>query len=179
MVSPDCGNTWVTIFADAENGSGNFATHELTDDDFWPAVYEDWCMAGWGASCIDLDLSPWAGQANIKVAFETYSFFGNPIMIDNVTISQFVGQEEIAVNDKEVKVYPNPASKQFKVLLPDNYTYSEIILINQMGQIIFQTNTDGVSNIIDVNLNSNLQTGMYFLKVKGSGQEITTKVMIK
>lgn len=179
MVSPDCGNTWVTIFADAENGSGNFATHELTDDNFWPTVYEDWCMAGWGASCIDLDLSPWAGQSNVKVAFETYSFFGNPMMIDNVTISQFVGQEENSPIEKEVKVFPNPANKQFKVLLPDNYTYSEITLVNQLGQIVFKTKTDGISNIIDVNLNSNIQTGMYFLRVNGNAQEIVTKVLIK
>lgn len=179
MVSPDCGNTWITIFADAENGSGNFATHELTDDNFWPTVYEDWCMAGWGASCIDLDLSPWAGQANVKIAFETYSFFGNPLMIDNVTISQFVGQEENSLIEKEVKVFPNPAPKRFKVLLPDNYTYSEITLVNQLGQIVFKTKTDGISNIIDVNLNSNIQTGMYFLRVTGNAQEIVTKVLIK
>ena len=33
-ISADCGETWTRIFADGENGSGNFATHELTED-FW------------------------------------------------------------------------------------------------------------------------------------------------
>jgi len=178
MVSPDCGNSWVTVFADAENGSGNFATHEFIDDDFWPTNYEDWCMAGWGAPCINLDLSQWAGQPNVKVAFETYSFFGNPMIIDNVTISQFVGQEENAISEKEVKVFPNPAGKHFKVLLPDNYTFSEIIMVNQLGQIVYQSKTDGVSNIIEVNLGSDLQSGMYFLKIRGENEEISKKVLI-
>lgn len=177
MVSPDCGNTWTTVFADAENGSGNFATHELTSD-FWPEVSEDWCIAGWGASCIDLDLTPWAGQPNVKVAFETYSFYGNPLLIDNVTISQYVGVEETPLENNEIKVYPNPTTGQFTVLLPDNYSYSDVVLVNQLGQIVFQTKTNKISNIIDVNLNSRLKSGMYFLKVRGNEDEITTKVMI-
>lgn len=177
MVSPDCGTTWTTVFADAENGSGNFATHELTSD-FWPETIQDWCIAGWGASCIDLDLTPWAGQPNVKVAFETYSFYGNPLLIDNVTISQYVGVEETSLKENEVKVYPNPTTGQFTVLLPDNYTYSEVILVNQLGQIVFQTKTNKISNIIDVNLNSRLKSGMYFLKVRGNENEISTKVMV-
>lgn len=176
MVSPDCGVTWTTVFADAENGSGNFATHELTSN-FWPETSDDWCISGWGASCIDLDLTPWAGQPNVKVAFETYSFYGNPLLIDNVTISQYVGVEETTI--EELKVYPNPATGQFKVLLPDNYSYSDVILVNQLGQIVFQTKTNGISNIIDVNLNSKLNAGMYFLKVSGSESEISTKVIIR
>jgi len=177
LVSPDCGTTWQRIFADAEDGSGNFATHELVDN-FWPETNEDWCITGWGSSCIDLDLSNWAGQPNIKVAFETYSFYGNPLMIDNVTISQYLDIEETVVDD-QIKIYPNPADRHFKVLLPDNYSFTDIVLMNQLGQLVFQSKTDGISNIVEVNLNSNLKAGMYFLKAISKEGEITAKVLIK
>ena len=178
LISPDCGENWVRIFADAEDGSGNFATHELMDD-FWPATSDDWCISGdWGASCIDLDLSSWAGQANVKVAFETYSFYGNPLMIDNITISQYLGVDETNTNKKEVKVYPNPTNGQFTIVLPNNYTYTEVSMTNQLGQTVFKRNTDGVSNIIEVRLGSGLQKGLYFVKIKGNGEEIVSKVLV-
>ncbi len=177
LVSPDCGENWTRIFADAEDGSGNFATHELVDD-FWPETNEDWCITGWGASCINLDLSAWAGQANVKVAFESYSFYGNPLMIDNVTISQYLGVDESNTNEKEIKVYPNPTNGQFTIMLPDNYSYTEVMLINQLGQTVFKRSTDGISNIIEVKMGSSLQKGMYFLKVKNNDEEIVTKVLI-
>ncbi len=177
LVSPDCGVNWIRIFANAEDGSGNFATHELTDG-FWPETTEDWCIAGWGSSCIDLDLSEWAGQPNVKIAFETYSFYGNPLMIDNVTVSQFLSVEDVSNDKNEVKVFPNPNTGRFTVMLPDNYTYSEVSLVNQLGQTVFKRNTDGVSNIIEVEMGSGLEKGMYFLKVKNNNKEIVAKVLI-
>ena len=179
MVSPDCGHSWVTIFADAEDGSGNFATHELQTSGFWPENDEDWCFAGWGASCIDLDLSPWAGQANVKIAFETYSFYGNPIMVDNITVSQYMGQEETTVVENEIKVYPNPANRNFTVLLPDNYSYTEIYLVNQLGQIIYSEPINAMSNIIQVNLDSKAKAGMYFLKIKAENIVVSKKLILK
>jgi len=178
MVSPDCGRTWSRVFADAEDGSGNFATHELNDDNFWPTEYNDWCMGGWGASCIDLDLTPWAGMPNVKVAFETYSFFGNPIMIDNVAISQYLGTEENDLSNDEIKVFPNPASTQITVVLPDNYTYSEITVMNQLGQIVKRVNVDGVSNTVNINLDSKLNAGLYFVNVVGSGKQNIQKLVV-
>jgi len=177
LVSPDCGQTWTRVFADAEDGTGNFATHELSTD-FWPEVPEDWCIAGWGAGCIDLDLTPWAGNPNVKVAFESYSFYGNPLMIDNFTISQYMSTEELQINKDEVKVFPNPASDQFTVVLPDNYTYNEVALMNQLGQVVKRVNIDGVSNTVNINLDQKLESGLYFVKVIGTGKETIQKLVV-
>jgi len=44
-ISDDCGETWTRIFEGGEDGSGNFATHEMISD-FWPEVQSDWCISG-------------------------------------------------------------------------------------------------------------------------------------
>ncbi|MEZ5194987.1 MAG: PKD domain-containing protein [Bacteroidales bacterium] len=61
LISNDCGNTWTRLWANGDDGNGIFATHELTTSPFVPEVAEDWCGTGWGADCVFLDLSEWAG----------------------------------------------------------------------------------------------------------------------
>jgi len=73
-ISDDCGDSWTRIFSGGEDGSGNLATHQPTNYDFFPEIASDWCMEGWGAPCINLDISQWAGNSNIQIAFETYCF---------------------------------------------------------------------------------------------------------
>ncbi|PLX12801.1 MAG: hypothetical protein C0598_05070 [Marinilabiliales bacterium] len=146
--------------------------------EFWPEVAEDWCIAGWGAGCIDLDLTPWAGSPNVKVAFESYSFYGNPLMIDNFTVSQYLNTEESEINKDLFKIFPNPASTQFTVLLPDNYTYSEVILMNQLGQVVKRADVDGVSNVVNISIDQKLETGLYFVRVIGAGKETIQKLVI-
>lgn len=93
LYSTNCGQSWSTIARFGENGSGNFATHPPTAQVFWPQTANDWCGAGFGAPCQTVDLSFLAGQPSVRFAFETVSYFGNPLLIDNVVISQFVGIE--------------------------------------------------------------------------------------
>lgn len=178
MVSPDCGKTWSRIFADAEDGSGNLATHEMTDDDnYWPNEQEDWCFAGWGASCIDLDLTPWAGQPNVKVAFETYSFYGNPMMIDNVTISQYLGAEEVSLSKEDIRIYPNPATNRLTVVLPTN-SYNEVAIFNQLGQVVKRVKVEN-SNVMQINLGEDVKAGLYFVKAIGNGTENIQKLIVQ
>ena len=96
LYSTDCGQTWTTLTRYGENGSGSFATHPPTAQVFWPQSASDWCGSGFGAPCQTIDLSFLAGQPSVRIAFETVSYFGNPLLIDNVVVSQFVGQPEKA-----------------------------------------------------------------------------------
>lgn len=177
MVSGDCGQSWTRVFADAENGSGNFATHELVDD-FWPTTITDWCLAGWGASCNDIDISQWAGQPNVRVAFESFSFQGNPLFIDNMTISQFVGQEESLVDASDVKVYPNPSTGTFHIVLPKDHSFADVQMVNQMGQTVLQQTIVPGSNSVEIQSEQKLNAGLYFLKISNKSQRISKKVLV-
>jgi PKD repeat protein len=86
-ITADCGNSWTRIFQASENGSGNFATHPLMTDEFFPTVTDDWCGGSFGSGCYTLDLSPWAGNKNIRLKFESYNYYGNDLYIDNIHIA--------------------------------------------------------------------------------------------
>ena len=87
-VSTDCGQSWTSVFAAAENGTGSLATQTTNTASFTPAIADDWCFAGGvGATCFTVDLTPFIGQ-EIFVKFESYNAgtIGNNLYIDNINI---------------------------------------------------------------------------------------------
>ena len=88
-VSTDGGATFPDeVFFGDENGSGNFATTPDGTDAFLPLSSADWCYAGgFGADCIDIDLSAYTGQANVRLKIENTNGFGNNLYIDNVRVT--------------------------------------------------------------------------------------------
>lgn len=81
-ISTDCGTSWERIFEAGED----FATHSPTTSEFVPSSPGDWCGAGYGDDCHTIDLSPWAGYADVKIMFESYNGHGNMMYIDDIII---------------------------------------------------------------------------------------------
>jgi PKD repeat protein len=176
-VSFDCSENWERVATYGEDGSGSFATHEMTDD-FWPEVESDWCMSGWGSGCNVIDLTPWTGKSGVRIAFETYSYFGNPMFIDNVIISQFVGQDEIGTESSDITVFPNPASGTFKVELPAGHQYDELHLVNYLGQTVYSAKISSDSKSLNITPAAGQSPGIYFLKLSGNGETTSKKVIL-
>lgn len=87
-VSTDCGSTWSRVFARSENGTGTFATNSTTQNDFTPAIADDWCFSGnIGTSCFTIDLTPYIGNSNVRIRFEGVCDYGNNIYVDNINIT--------------------------------------------------------------------------------------------
>jgi len=78
---------------------------------------------------------------------------------------------EDQAGEREVKVFPNPASDRITVGLPGYIKNSQISLVNKLGQILLQT----PYRIIDV---SNIQDGIYFLLIRTSTFKENRKVII-
>ncbi|WP_020567286.1 M12 family metallo-peptidase [Neolewinella persica] len=83
LISVDGGPAQV-LFTGQENGSGNFATGPDNQEVFIPSTESDWCNAGPG--CIDLDLSAFAGESDVKIQIENINDFGNVMWIDNFQV---------------------------------------------------------------------------------------------
>lgn len=72
-------------------------------------------------------------------------------------------------NNKELKLFPNPANNLINLYMPEN---AEIMIINMSGKMVFQQNVNIGLNNIDI---SNLPSGIYFVKM----QSKTTNEILK
>ena len=174
-ISSDCGESWTTVYANGPDGEGVFATAEKTTDFFIPQNYEEWCGAGYGAVCPILDLSEWAGQSNIRIAFESFNQYGNNLYITDVEISNAVGIFDKEKNMDNFVVYPNPASGSFNIRM-DGGGINELILVNINGKVLQKIKSAETVVTMDVN---GLSKGIYFLKVKGDSGTAVKKLIIQ
>ncbi|MCK5857091.1 MAG: T9SS type A sorting domain-containing protein [Bacteroidales bacterium] len=89
-ITGDCGATWTKIVSMGENGSGSFATAPnstyVQSASFSPSISSDWCGAGVGPSCDSIDISSYAGNDNVRIAFTSYNNYGNNLYIDDVLV---------------------------------------------------------------------------------------------
>jgi PKD repeat protein len=175
-ISSDCGETWTRIFEGGEDGDGSFATHELMTTPFVPEVQEDWCGYGWGAGCVVLDISSWAGDENVKIMFETYNFFGNNLYIDNVMVGPMT---DVVENNRpdEVAVFPNPTSGEVNIVLPAKAQNAVVVIYNNQGQELIRMEDDN-TGLLKADL-SNHGTGIYFLRVESNGASTMKKVVLE
>ena len=79
-------------------------------------------------------------------------------------------------NLAELVVYPNPASEEVNVSVNGN---GNIVVINALGQSVlskdFKTNSNQIVSITT----SQLQSGIYFLKINQNGEVATRKIVIQ
>ncbi|MDP2721545.1 MAG: PKD domain-containing protein [Bacteroidales bacterium] len=177
-VSTDCGITWNRIYANAENGSGNFATHELTTNDWWPAIPSDWCMEGWGASCVTLDLTAFAGNDQVRIRFETYSFLGHPLFLDNIAVSSLVGTQENDAQSSKIRVFPNPTNGDFHIRVPEGNQYDKIEVMNNMGQLVKEIPLSIHAENLVIKRENFWIPGVYYLRGIGRNTSETIKLII-
>ena len=172
LVSPDCGNTWQRVYADADNGSGNFATADMNSD-FWPVSSLDWCGIGYGASCLNVDLNPWLGQNQIKIAFESYNDYGNPLFIDNVIISQYLATDEL--KNEKFDIYPNPSNGNITIKSSGDYL-KEIKIYSLDGHLLYQQKINSL--IVDIKSNIT-SSGMYMLRLETDKGMFVRKIIVR
>ncbi|MBK9290525.1 MAG: M6 family metalloprotease domain-containing protein [Bacteroidetes bacterium] len=172
LYSLDCGQTWTALARYGENGSGNFATHPPTQQVFWPQTADDWCGSGFGAPCQTIDLSQLAGQPSVRLAFETVSYFGNPLLIDNVVVSQFVSTPE--QSEKEaLKLYFDARSRHIHIQR-STPAKANVTITDLSGRVVYAGNIAGPHASINVNLTS----GTYLVHVVDGLRTESRKLLI-
>ncbi len=89
-ISGNCGSTWTRLVSYGEDGTGNFATGPdgtfTQNGSFTPTSADDWCGSAIGADCDSIDISAYAGNDNVVIAFQGYDNYGNNLFIDNINI---------------------------------------------------------------------------------------------
>ncbi len=168
-ISNDCGTTWTRIYANGPDGSGAFSTAEPSTSYFEPEATTDWCVAGYGPDCPKIDISEWAGDANIKIRFEAYSRYGNNLYVNNVEVSNTVGLED---NQAEIEtgfiIYPNPAQDVLNVVLYEEGR-NNIEILDIQGRQIKLVSPENNRIRIDI---SDLNKGVYLVKVGNESKKL-------
>ena len=114
----------------------------------------------------------------------TYSvtgiYFGcaaNDTIRQKVDTACFAGIKQMTNLDNQIKIYPNPAANgSFTVLLNDNSENATIVVLNALGQKVFETKNTG--NLTQVSL-PNGQSGVYYVRVNKSSGTSVQKVIIE
>jgi PKD repeat protein len=176
-ISDNCGESWTRLFEGGDDGSGNFATHELMTELFIPAVSEDWCGAGYGPECVQLDISEYANMGNMQIMFESYNYFGNNLYLDNILIGPLTSLTENTATDN-INIFPNPSNGKINIVLPENSTNTEIRIFDLQGSEILKLNTSNDQQVISTDLND-FGMGVYFIKLTNANISVTKKVILQ
>ena len=87
------------------------------------------------------------------------------------TVIDNTGVEEI--EGGKVSVYPNPASSTLNINVANGFTSLNVKFVNIHGQIVKE-----VSNALEINV-SDIESGIYFIKIDCDGQQYLQKIVIK
>ncbi len=118
------------------------------------------------------DISNVAGQSNVKFRFSYLGQDGAQIMLDDIQINAeptTAIAENAAAN---VNIFPNPATT---VLNVEAAGYDNIQIVNVLGQVVYSAS---VVDNMQVNV-SNLDNGVYFVRLNGENGTATQKFIKK
>jgi PKD repeat protein/photosystem II stability/assembly factor-like uncharacterized protein len=176
-MSDDCGTSWTRIFNAGEDGSGNFATRPPLTSQFIPTAASDWCGDAAGPDCITLDLSPWMGSADVRIAFESFSFLSNNLYIDDVRVDPVNAIDE--KQDQEAfQLWPNPASDRFSFVSPFQGNVM-LSLTDITGRIVWQEERAVLQGTSDEVIPGIEVPGIYMFSLRSDNKTVSVRLSIQ
>lgn len=170
-VSIDCGATWTRHYAKGNillstNGGTNVTTS------FVPNASQ------WRAESINLDA--YTGNANVRIAFQNKSGYGNHLYIDDIAVneSSITGIERNQAPSTGIAVYPNPSKGELFIQTNNAERNTvKISIFNTLGEIIAnESNSNNKSGNYYFDMN-NYPNGIYLINIETS-KGVTVKKMI-
>lgn len=155
---------WMPIYS-------KFGNDLEVDDCYMWFWYDQGGELAWRTDTVDL--SPFAEESCITLAFANIGAYGNHIWIDNVNL----GDANVSVSEESLPtgrmlVYPNPNQGSFGVVTPDSWIGTPYQIVNLAGQVVQEGRLTGG---MQVNA-QHLSTGIYLMVVPGKGK---TRIVIK
>jgi hypothetical protein len=164
-ISPDCGNTLNTIYYD---GGNSMKTADPEATAYNPAS-SDWVQK-------IIDLSPYESYGIATLIFRSINGYGNNFYIDDININTSFGTGvENDFTSNNVAITPNPGNGFFNIQLPITNSEKRIVVINALGQIVYDKLIQDNSFVVDL---STMPSGMYFLRIDGEGISASEKIVL-
>jgi len=173
-ISVDCGQNWQRIYANADNGSGNFATAPWANAFFNPSSPDDWCGSGYGAQCVSISLADFAHLDDVRLMFQSMNRYGNNLYITDIEITTPTMVESSISGSNPLSIIPNPSKGVFTVRHKGNRQVS-MEIFNNNGQLIRKLEfTNEV--LIDI---QNFPKGVYFLNISDGSNTYKEKLIVQ
>ena len=179
--SGDCGASWQRIWGMGPNGTPNvFVTHPSTNAAFYPQSSDDWCGGSYGVGCYNIDLSTYAGEKDVKLMFESYTYFGNNLFLSDIAVSGPVSIPENNNLESRLKISPNPSDGKFIVSLTNCTGDLNLTVSDVTGKTIYSENFINQNGVFSKQLDlSKVNNGMYFLRVSSETGIHAAKFVIR
>lgn len=124
-----------------------------------------------------IDLSPYESYDNATFVFRSINGYGNNFYIDDININSSFGTGvESYSTSSSVSIAPNPGNGLYHVQLPNTNSEKRIVVINALGQIVYDKLIPNNSFVVDI---STMPSGMYFLRIDGEGISASEKIIIE
>lgn len=169
MVSTDCGITYQTVY---EKYGQELSIIETTDE-WFPEINSDWRKEY-------INLSEFAGEENVRVAFVAINGFGNNLFLDDFEFFVSDNPEPVSLEEDKFLIYPNPAEEFLNITF--NLLEKEAVrveLFNMQGAIIWRhlyPNTLNQTYSINV---SPHPTGIYGMRILSPSLNPVRRIMVK
>lgn len=163
LISNDCGLTWQSIFYKGGNTLRTIPAASF--DYFYPADTSQWKND-------TISLATYSGEVLIR--FRCINGFGNNLFIDDVRIDQLtVGIDDIAMENPDINVYPNPVRDLLVIRYPLLKNKDVNVIITDItGKIIY---SQKISNAQQLEVNtSGFADGIYTVRLQ-SDQYVQAK----
>lgn len=171
MASSDCG----VNFDDVLEVLSSSELSESSSNDFWePESRNDWITHS-------IDLSSYAGEAEVRLAFVATNDYGNNLYLDDVEFFSTAKDHVVKTAQNSFTLYPNPSSDGlFKLAFNTSERQDVVIFIyDQMGKLVGQDefpNTLNQTYFYDL---AGLRSGIYFINAKGKDFVRSKKLLIR
>ena len=145
--------------------SSNTEWHPASEDD-WASKY--------------IDLSEFAGEENVLIAFEAIDGDGNNIYLDDIEL--FIADEPnmIEIEEDQMAIYPNPVS-DFNARISFNLSNKQdvnIRILDVQGSVLSnQQLTNVLNQTYPLDL-STQRTGIYIIQATGDGFNDVMRILV-
>jgi len=178
-LSQDGGNSWNQLIALGEDTAvvRSFATSDPSFNNFLPTDTALWCGAIGNPECVTIDLTPYQGQSNLKIMFESYNGFGNNLLIDDIEILGTPNSTPEIQSQKTISVFPNPSNGKVNIVINEEKLLN-ISVIDISGKNVFWQKFDNQFNNLPLDLN-HLPDGIYIIEATTSSNVYTQKLILR
>lgn len=172
-VTRDCGESW-TPYKRLKASNGSLITAPDQSGDFIPSADE------WGEKVVTL--SSLYHIEGFRFLFEFKNGGGNNVYIDDIKIYDptIVGINEVNKASLNYNAYPNPVNDQLNIdfnLLENTHVLGEIFdVTGRKITTLFQSDFGMGTHRVDYNT-SDLNAGVYFIKITLEGESFTRSVI--